>query len=129
MVAIQTTAAALEHRRRALGITHSALAKRSGVSLATVKRILSGEHGVTGFIQVLKVAEALGLSLEIKSQATIESLQLSQATRKAQQIAGLTQATSSLESQGLDDSAYGRLVREWTHRLMSGSKRKLWVDE
>jgi len=129
MSPIQAAAATLEHRRQALGMTHKALAKRSGVSLATVKRVLSGEHGVTGFIQVVKVTEALGLTLEIKPQATVESLQLSQATHKAQHIVSLTQATSSLESQGLDDTAYGRLVREWTHRLMSGSKRKLWIDE
>lgn len=129
MVAVETAAAALEHRRHALGMTHAALAKRSGVSLATVKRVLSGEHGVTGFVQVLKIAEALGLTFEFKPQDTAENLQLTQATQQAEHIAGLTQATSSLESQGLDDAAYGRLVRDWTHRLMAGSKRKLWVDE
>lgn len=129
MVAIQETAKSLEARRQELGMTHRALAKRSGVSLATVKRVLSGAHGATGFVQVAKVAEALGLSVEFKPKVSVETLRERQALRKAERIASLTQATSSLESQGLDKTGYERLVRALVHRLMADSNRKLWADQ
>lgn len=109
-------------------MTHQTLAKRSGVSVATVKRVLSGNHETTGFVQVAKVAAALGLSLECKPQATAEKLREQQAQYKAKKVAALTQATSSLESQGLDRETYERLVRELTHRFLADSKRKLWDD-
>ena len=54
--------AALDDRRRELGMSMSVLARRSGVSLPTLQRVLRGRNG--GMLATLEaIARALGTEL------------------------------------------------------------------
>ncbi len=115
----------LNGRRRKLGMSHAALASRSGVSVPTVKRILSGRAGEASLANVAAVAQALGVSVEF-AERDIESMREEQAARKAAQIARMVQGTSALECQGVDAKTYRRLVKQSERELLTGSKRRLW---
>lgn len=101
------------------------LARRSGVSEPTVKRILGGQLGDASFANVAAVAAALGVSFGLKETDTDE-LCSQQARLKAQQIARLVQGTSALESQAVDSTTYNRLVDKSFHEFLAGSRRRLW---
>jgi transcriptional regulator with XRE-family HTH domain len=101
------------------------LAVRSGVSEATVKRILGGQIGEASFANVAAVAEALGVPLGL-IETDVDELCRKQARKKAEQVVRLVQGTSALESQAVDTQTYNRLLEKSFHELLAGSKRRLW---
>lgn len=115
----------LTRRRKALGMSYAVLARRSGVSEPTVKRILGGQIGDASFANVTAVAQALGVSFGLEETDADEFCR-QQARLKARQIARLVQGTSALESQAVDSETYGRLVEKSFHEFLAGSKRRLW---
>lgn len=117
----------LKLRREALGMSHATVAARSGVSEPTVKRILGGQLAEASFANVVAIAEALGMTVGL-GETDAEELCRQQARRKAERIARLVQGTSALESQAVDQTAYGRLVERSFHELMAGSRRRLWAE-
>jgi transcriptional regulator with XRE-family HTH domain len=116
----------LNARRQALGMSHAALAQRSGVSEPTVKRILSDRAPNASFASVTSIAQALGMSLDLAEQDPDE-LCRQQARRKAEHIARMVQGTSALENQAVDDRTYRRLVERSYHELLAGPRRRLWA--
>jgi transcriptional regulator with XRE-family HTH domain len=112
----------LDRRRRALGITYKALAKRSGVPMPTVVRILSGSDSGARYANVQAIASALG------DDADLEQFRETQARRKAQHLVAMVQGTSGLEGQALDEATIARMVNQTVHELLAGSGRKLWSD-
>ena len=127
MSAAPFTHAALDRRRRELGLTFAALSSRSGVSEPTVKRILGGRLGEASFTHVVAIARALGSPIAADPQDVDETVR-EQARRKAEGIARLVQGTSALEAQAVDDAEYRRLVDRSYHELLAGSRRRLWAD-
>lgn len=117
----------LTSRRKALGISTAALARRSGVSEPTVKRILGGQIGDASFAKVAAIVQALGVSIGL-DEIDADELCRRQARLKAEQIARLVQGTSALESQAVDRETYERLVEKSYHELLAGSKRRLWAE-
>ena len=122
----------LNGRRRALGMTHAALALRSGVSVPTVKRMLGGSAGGgagggggASFAHVAAVAEALGMPLTAEP-VDADAMRLAAAREKAERIARLVQGTSALEAQAVDEAEYRRLVERSVHELLAGPPRRLW---
>lgn len=115
----------LVSRRKALGMSFTMLAARSGVSEPTVKRILGGHAAAASFANVAAVAQALGVSLEF-GESDIDELRREQARKKAEHIARLVQGTSALESQAVDPETYRRLVEKSYHELLAGPNRRLW---
>ena len=115
----------LNDRRKRLGMTYQSLATRCGLSVSTVKRILL--HGIdnASFAKVLAIMSALGIALNPTPRPEVEFRE-EQAEIKARRLTKLTQGTSALESQGLDEDQLRDMTRETTHQLMAGSKRKLW---
>jgi transcriptional regulator with XRE-family HTH domain len=118
----------LEARRKALGMPIESLVKRSGVSRATVRRILAGDQTRATFPNVLAVADALGIDVRFAAGAPAEEFREQQAVKKARRLVGLVQGTSGLEAQAVDPATVERMVRRTTHELLSGSKRRLWSD-
>src|SRR5437762_12959363 len=59
----------LEKRRRALGMSEAALAKRAGVSRSTVRRVLSGASTEVGLGCFVALAEALGVDIRFETEA------------------------------------------------------------
>lgn len=122
----------LNARRKELGLSKSALAERSGVSCATVKRILGGRGGVLvenlqAVARVLGTKVVLGESVEVETVATIADLREQVAMEKAKRLAALAQGSSALEAQAVSSDVVESVERDIFHDLLAGSNRKLWA--
>lgn len=115
----------MEERRRELGMSRSALAKRSHVSLPTINRIMSKERDGASLANVAAIADALGMELTAESRVESSELCRQLAQDLARRLVTSVQGTCGLEGQGLDQRDLERLVSETTERLLR-SKRKLW---
>jgi transcriptional regulator with XRE-family HTH domain len=116
----------LERRRKSLGISRPLLARRSGVSLPTVNRILSSSAENSTYANLKSVANALGMDFAIINTSNEQDFAEQQAQSKAIKIAGMVQGTSALESQAVDVETYNQIISQTTHELMAGPKRRLW---
>tara|TARA_R110002072_G_scaffold260238_1_gene418737 strand:- start:907 stop:1287 length:381 start_codon:yes stop_codon:yes gene_type:complete len=110
---------------RESGMTYSVLADRSGVSVATLKRMFSNTPKNVSFANVLAVAEAFGVSITLSVD---EDIRRKRAEVKARQIISMVQGTSALEAQALSESQIERMVEKTVHELLAGSNRKLWAS-
>jgi len=65
-------------RRKALGFSQSELARKAGVSRATLEALENGRSGELGFSKVANILAALGLELKIqeanRQRPTLEEL-------------------------------------------------------
>jgi transcriptional regulator with XRE-family HTH domain len=118
--------AQMERRRKRLGMSRPILAQRSGVSLPTVNRILSGGEEHTTYANLQAVADSLGMYFELRDRAGEQEFTEQQAKAKATLIARMVQGSSALESQAVDTDTVRQMISQTTHELMAGSKRKLW---
>ena len=50
-----------------------------------------------------------------------------QAVKKARELVGMVQATAGLESQAVAPSQIEKMIQQLVHKLMAGSRRKLWA--
>ena len=116
----------LNDRRKRLGMSCANVAERSGVSLPTVQRIMAGRCDGVAFANVFKVAEAVGVSVELSITTDAETTREQEARRKAERLVRMAQATSALEAQGVDAETLRRTVDRITQQLLA-SNRKLWA--
>lgn len=122
-----TTGASLDERRRELRMTIPQLARRSGISPATVARVLRGESTVA-MGHVFAVADALGMQLGLRPRVSVDSLLRQAAHRKAKRAASLVQATSALEGQGLSRHQFDAMVDRTARELQAAGGKTLWAD-
>lgn len=115
----------LAMRRRALRMSFQALADRSGLSVATVRRILIERDHRAHFSSVTALAAALGASLELNEPPPAQVLEEA-ATAKARRIVGLVQGSSGLEAQAVDAASMQRMVNQTVHELMAGPRSRIW---
>ncbi len=120
--------AKLDLRRRKLGMSRAALARRSGVSVPQIHRVLSGKEKSPGVATVQAIAAALGMEVRLVEVVEEEEFRRWQAEKKGAQLARMTQGTMGLESQAVDSTALQRLAVQNAHRLLAGSGRNLWED-
>lgn len=118
----------LSTRRRKLGITIGALARLSGVPVATVNRILANPASVR-FEHVDMVGCVLGVNFREARKRKVEQVLRDRAYEKARYVARVVQGTQGLEAAGVDASGYDRLVEVAAETLLAGKKRKLWDDD
>jgi len=116
----------LDLRRRELGMSHAVLAQKAHLSLPTVQRILSGRQTNASWANVVALAEALGMAIDIRAVTDTEDLREKQARRKAEQLVKMVQGTSGLEGQALDQQKFDQMLRRTVHELLAGPDRKLW---
>lgn len=116
----------LQGRRKTLGMTYATLAQRSGVPTATVERVLSSRPYKVGLEDVLTIASALGMNLELQEEADAVDMVRRQAETKARKLVDMVQGTSLLEAQGIDDDQRQRMIEETTLQLLSSPRRRLW---
>jgi transcriptional regulator with XRE-family HTH domain len=128
MTTIQTLSQRLNERREDLGMTCAVLAERTGLSLRTVQRVLSGDEKDPGFATVTAIAKALGVSLCFAEEQDINTLRLRQAERKAERLVSLVRGTSALEAQPVHKEMAKTLRDRTVKELLSGSSRKLWAE-
>lgn len=122
-----TTGASLNERRRELRMTIPQLARRSGISTATVARVLRGEPTVA-MGHVCAVADALGMQVGLRPRVSVDSLLSQAAHRKAKRAAELVQATSALEGQGLSRHQFDAMVARTARELQAAGGKTLWAD-
>jgi transcriptional regulator with XRE-family HTH domain len=118
----------LAKRRKELGIPYAALAARSGVSVATAKRILSGQLGNASFDHVAAIARAMGLALGLVEESSATDYREEAARQQARRLVRMVQGTAGLEAQAVDAKAAKKMERESVHRLMAGSPRRVWAS-
>ena len=116
----------LNLRREHLGISQSILADMTGVSLPTIQRFFSEDAGNVSFETACKIAEILGCTLDTNETVNEQSLLEKQARAKARWLASIVQGTSSLEAQGLNKKSLAGVEENFYHKLLAGSRRKLW---
>jgi transcriptional regulator with XRE-family HTH domain len=125
---IQPISKRLNERRERLGVSCSVLAKRVGVSLRSVQRILSGEEANPGFSTVAKLAGELGVGVRFDDEVDVRTIRRRQAERKAERILAIVQGSSALEAQALSRQTLRELREKTINELLAGSPRKLWAD-
>lgn len=116
----------LNARRKELRMSFPALAARSGVSEATVKRVLSGRSTKIGLDKVEAIAEALGMRFDLQAAIDPSAFKRSAAAKKAGWIMRQVQGTSALEAQALPQADYDAMVKRTTEELLAGPSRRLW---
>lgn len=116
----------LEVRRKQLRMSYPALAKRSGLSVATVRRILANHYDRASFSNVAAVARALGVEFALRPMVPEYTFVEQQAHEKARRLVGLVQASSGLEAQAVDEATVNRMVSQTVHDLMAGSRSRIW---
>ena len=112
-------------RKRELGISITDLARRSGVSRATVIRVLGGDDHDFSFANLQAILMALGISLDLTA-IPAEEFKDQIATAKAKRLVALTQGNVALESQAVSESSIQTHLEEAKARIVSSS-RKLWA--
>jgi transcriptional regulator with XRE-family HTH domain len=117
----------LDERRRELRMTIPQLARRSGISTATVARVLRGEPTVA-MGHVCAVADALGMQVGVRPRLSAAALVRGAAKAKARRVAALVQATSALEAQGLSKHQFDAMVDRTARELLAAGGKTLWAD-
>ena len=120
-------ATALNRRRQELGLSCSVLARRAGVSLRTVQRVIAGKGPSPEFATVMVLAQSMGMTLRFDAMDA-DAMRRRQAQEKAHRLASSLQATSALEAQGLPKEALRELKERTVHELLAGSRRRLWAS-
>lgn len=118
----------LDLRRRKLGMSRAALARRAKVSVPAVHRILGGKERAPSMATIEALAAAVGLEISFSEVADVEDLREQQAEKIATKVAGAVQGTMGLESQGVDPATVKTLIKRNMHQLLSGSNRRLWDE-
>jgi transcriptional regulator with XRE-family HTH domain len=66
MLNLHSIGSQIVSRRKALGLSQSALAHNAGVSRATLEALENGRSGELGFSKITKILSALGLELKLQ---------------------------------------------------------------
>lgn len=124
----------LESRRRALRISRAAIAKRTGLSLPTLNRILAGEGNPT-LETLAALASVLGVEFQItnhglviKELCSAHEFRKLMAEQKALRLVRMVQGTAALEAQAVDKVQEQEMVERTIHELLVGPARRLWTS-
>lgn len=124
----------LEGRRARLGMSKADLARRAGVTIPTIRRLLSGREKRARTDIVAAIAAALGVEVRLcQSPYVYESTDVSafrraRARAKARQLAKLVQGTMALEGEAVGAEVLEEMEEQNFHALLAGSGRRLWGD-
>jgi len=78
MLPISTIAEQIAHKRKALGLSQAALAKKAHIGRSTLDDLENGRMGELGYTKISNILAALGLEMRIQqassSRPTLEEL-------------------------------------------------------
>lgn len=115
----------LKKQKEALSIPYEAIASRSGLGIATVKRAFSG-HDIS--LDTLdKIAVALGCEIAIKPKQSPKALYQSQIEKKAQEIVNRVVKTSALENQAPSIEAQNKMLSQAKAMISKMPKSQIWA--
>lgn len=118
----------LSLRRKDLDISYINLAKKSGVSLSTIKRFFTEDYKGVSLEHLLKIASVMGVYFSPSSFKEVSELRKEQARVKAEKLVSQIQATSALEAQGVDKKTLKSMKQDIVYKLLSGPSKDLWND-
>ena len=134
MDATRQIPAQLDGRRARLRMSKVDLARRSGVSLPTVHRLLSGRESRARTDTVAAIAAALGVEVRLSENPHVHEthgvsdFRRAQARAKARRLARLVQGTMALEAEAVGVETLAALEEDNLHALLAGSGRRLWGE-
>jgi len=134
MTAMSHVYTQLNSRRVRLGMSKADLARLAGVSLPTVRRLLSGREGRARVDILGAIADALGVEVRLSSTPSVHEssdpsvFREARAKEKAAHLAKLVQGTMALEAEAVDAQVVEQMTAETVHSLLAGPKRRLWGD-
>jgi transcriptional regulator with XRE-family HTH domain len=70
MLTLNSIAEQIAAKRKALGLTQSALAKKARVGLSTLDALENGRLGELGYSKITNILSALGLELKLQETST-----------------------------------------------------------
>ena len=115
----------LKKQKEALSIPYEAIATRSGLGIATVKRAFSG-HDIS--LDTLdKIAVALGCEIAIKPKQSAKVLYQAQIEKKAHEIVNRVIQTSALENQSPSDEAKKKMFTQTKAMIAKMPKSRIWI--
>ena len=126
--------AQLEARRDRLGMSKADLARRAGVSLPTVQRLLSGRDTRARSDILAAIAAALGVEVRLSESpyvhesSEVMAFRHEQARAKAKRLARLVQGTMALEAEAVGPDVLKEMEERNIHALLAGSGRRLWGE-
>jgi len=124
----------LDERRESLRLSKTQLARRAGLSLPTVNRVLSGSEQNPRIKTLAALAAAVGVEIRlgavtrIDELSTIEAFREAQARTKARRLVRLLQGSMALEASALDRQSLLQLENKNVRTLLQGPPRRLWSD-
>jgi len=110
------------------------LARRAGVSLPTIRRLLSGRESRARTDTVAAIAAALGVQVRLSETqyvhetTDVSAFRMRQARAKAKRLAGLVRGTMALEAETVTEDLLDEIEEQNVHALLSGPARRLWGD-
>ena len=115
----------LKKQKEALSIPYEAIASRSGLGIATVKRAFSG-HDIS--LDTLdKIAVALGCEIAIKPKQSAKALYQAQIEKKAHEIVNRVIQTSALENQSPRSEAQNKMLSQAKAMISKMPKSQVWA--
>ena len=118
---------ALDRQRRALKMPLDVVAEQSGVSRATVCRVLVEKNTSARIENVMAIAGVLGATFEIHVQEP-EKLVEWYVQEQAKQLVQMVQGTMALESQGITDQNHlNELVDVAAAEIRNKPRKKMWA--
>lgn len=115
----------LKKQKEALSIPYEAIATRSGLGIATVKRAFSG-HDIS--LDTLdKIAVALGCEIAIKPKQSAKALYQAQIEKKAHEIVNRVIQTSALENQSPRSEAQNKMLTQAKAMIAKMPKSQVWA--
>ena len=115
----------LKKQKEALSIPYEAIASRSGLGIATVKRAFSG-HDIS-LDSLDKIAVALGCEIAIKPKQSAKALYQAQIEKRAHEIVNRVIQTSALENQSPSDEAQKKMLIQAKAMIAKMSKSQVWA--
>lgn len=117
--------------RRALGMSAAGLARRVGVSRATIATLERSEaRGTITLASLEKLARGLGCrvvyALVPEDGGSLENVRRKRALEIARKQLARVSHTMKLEAQGLSPERERRQLERLADELLAGSPRKLW---
>ena len=125
MTTAQHILASLDERRRALGMSMPVLARRTGLCLSTLYRVLRGRKNA-GLEAVTAIADALGIRVSLTHPRQETAMRKEQAQRKARVLVGTALGSASIEHPIGAEKVVRQIARAVEGNLLSSSNLALW---
>ena len=120
----QTILNTLRTRQKNMLIPYEAIANKSSLGIATVKRFFSGANSSMSTVE--KIAAVLMCDIHITTKQSGESLLESQIEQKAICIVNRVMKTSALELQKPNSKMYDQLLQKAKDSIRKMPKSQIW---